>query len=145
MGEAIVPIVLSVASTAVSIYSSVSAGKKEEHAEKNVARQLRERAIQGAEDTAKVHRRILAIQRAQYGASGITMEGSPLLVQMESLRESEEQLRRIREGGAFEAEVHEEAGEEALESGYIKAGQAGLAGTTSVVKTKQAYIETALP
>ena len=139
MGEAIVPIVLSVASTAVSIYSSVSAGKKEEHAEKNVARQLRQQAIQKAEDTAKEHRRILAIQRAKYGASGVTMEGSPLLVQMESLRESEEQLRRIREGGAFEAEVHEEAGEEALKSGYLRGVGAGLAGTTSVVKTGQGY------
>jgi len=136
MGEAIVPIVLSVASTAVSIYSSVSAGKKEEHAEKNVARQLRQQAIQKAEDTAKEHRRILAIQRAKYGASGL---GSPLEVQMESLRESEEQLRRIREGGAFEAEVHEEAGEEALKSGYLRGVGAGLAGTTSVVKTGQGY------
>ena len=139
---AAIPVIMAVAtvaSTAVSIYSSVSAGKKEEHAEKNVARQLRQQAIQKAEDTAKEHRRILAVQRAKYGASGVTMEGSPLLVQMESLRESEEQLRRIREGGAFQAEVHEEAGEEALESGYIKAGQAGLAGTTSVVKTGQGY------
>jgi hypothetical protein len=135
MAEYIIPIVSIAASVAGTIYSSVEkshAERKIEHQAERTAAQTRAAAAQSAADEEKRHRRILATQRARYAASGVEMEGSPLLVQMESLKESEEQLRRIREGGEIQAlsaeELAQAAGQRAqtaITSGLITAtGQA---------------------
>jgi arginine utilization protein RocB len=64
------------------------------------------------------------------------MEGSPLLVQMESLKESEEELRRIKEGGEIgymtASELAQAAGKragEAQASGYVGAIGSAATGT----------------
>jgi len=139
---AILPYVLaaaSVASTAVSIYSNIQQGNEAEEAADKAAAQTRAAAQQRALDTEKQHRRIIATQEASYGASGLTMEGSPLLVQMESLKESEEQLRRIREGGELTAGALEERGSEAKTSGYVKAGGSLLSGASSFSNIGKTY------
>lgn len=74
------------------------------------AADVRRAAAQKAEDTAKQHRQLLAMQRARYGAAGVSMEGSPLLVQMESLNESENELLRITQAGETEARGYETQG-----------------------------------
>jgi hypothetical protein len=138
MGAAL-PIITTVA-TVYSIYQARKAEAKQEkrvqQQETRAAEQAKKIAEQTASDEEKRHRAILGTQEARYAASGVTMEGSPLLVQMESLRESEEQLRRIREGGEYESLAYTEragaAGERAQEarrSGYIEMIGAGAGGT----------------
>lgn len=133
MGAASIPIVLSVVGTAATVYATMEARKAEARAERDVkaqeeraAAQASKIAEQKAKDEEKRHRSIIATQEARYAASGVTMEGSPLLVKMESLKESEEQLRRIREGGKVEELTHKELAQaagrragEAEKSGYV--------------------------
>ena len=149
MAEAI-PVILGVVSVAATVYSTVQSGQAEKSAEHRIERQqvraaeqARKIAAQRAADEAKRHRAILGTQEARYGASGVTMEGSPLLVQMESLKESEEQLRRIREGGEVgymsAMELAQAAGKRAGEaevSGYV--GGLGAA-ATGAFKYGRAY------
>jgi len=142
MAEAI-PVILGVVSVASTVYSAVSSSQAETRAEHQVERQqiraadqARKIAAQKASDEEKRHRAILGTQEARYGPFGLTMEGSPLLVQMESLKESEEQLRRIREGGEIEyttaKELAQAAGKragEAQASGYVGAIGSAATGT----------------
>lgn len=139
MGVAAIPIILSVVGTGAAVYGSMQAAKAQAGAEKSIkkqelraAEQAKKIAAQKAEDEEKRHKAIIGTQEARYAASGVTMEGSPLLVQMESLKESEEQLRRIREGGEVEYMTHKELAQgagrragETTRSGYVTAlGQA---------------------
>jgi hypothetical protein len=126
-----------VASTAAGVFSTISAGNAEEDAADRAAEQSRAAASREAADTEKQHRRIIATQEARYGASGLTMEGSPLLVQQESLRESKEQLRRIMEGGENVAYAYEEKGNQAATSGYVGGIKSLLGGASSVGKIVQ--------
>jgi hypothetical protein len=134
-----IPIILAVVSTAATVYSSVQSGNAEEKADKRAARQAMAAAQREAADTKKKHQRIIASQEAKFGASGLTMEGSPLLVQMESLKESEEQLGRILQGGGMKAEAYEEAGEQAQTAGYAGGVKGLLSGADTVYKTGTAY------
>ena len=146
MGAAAVPIILASVGTAATVYSTMQAGRAESKAESQRAAQedraaerARKIAAQKAEDERKRHKAILGTQEARYAASGVTMEGSPLLVQMESLRESEEQLKRIREGGEVEYMTHKELAQaagrragEATRSGYVTALGQGAGGTYKI-------------
>lgn len=147
---AAIPVVLAVVSTAATVYSSVQSGHAEKSAEHAIERQnlraadqAKKIAEQKAADEEKRHKAIIGTQQARYGASGLTMEGSPLLVQVESLKESEEQLRRIREGGEIEATTFKELAQGAAKratgaqaSGYVNAIGSAAGG---VYKTGRAF------
>ena len=149
MGAAAVPVFLSIVGTAATVYSTMRASRAESKAEEEKAAQEEKAAKQAtkiaalkAADEEKRHKAIIATQEARYSASGVTMEGSPLLVQMESLKESEEQLRRIREGGEVEHMTHKELAQaagrragEATRSGYVTALAQGTAGTYRMGKS----------
>ena len=146
MGAAAIPIVLAVVSTGAAIYGTMQQAKAEKRVagqEVRAAEQARKIAAQRAEDEGKRHKAILATQKARYAASGVTMEGSPLLVQMESLRESEEQIRRIREGGEVEYMTHQElaqaAGKRARTTRVSGYTTAVAEGTRDVYKTGKTY------
>ena len=127
-----IPIILAVVSTAATVYSSVQSGRAEDKASDRAAKQAMAAAQREAADTKKRHQAIIATQEARYGASGLTMEGTPLLVQMESLKESEEQLGRILQGGGMKAEAYEEAGEQAKTAGYAGGVKGLLSGTKTI-------------
>jgi len=153
---AAVPVIMmaaAVAGTAVSVYSSVQQGKAQSAAREREASQLarsaaqaRTAAAQKAEDAAKEHRRILATQRARYGASGLEFTGSPLLVQIESMREGEEQLRRIIEEGEMgytssmesSSEARIQAGQ-AMTSGYVNAAGGAIKGAAGMERIYRNY------
>ena len=149
MSAAAVPVVLSIVGTAATVYSTMRASRAESKAEgeraaqeTRAAEQAKKIAAQRAADEEKRHKAIIGTQEARYAASGVTMEGSPLLVQMESLKESEEQLRRIREGGEVESMTYKELAQassrragEAKTSGYVKAFAQGTAGTYRMGKS----------
>ena len=148
MAASTIGLILAAVSTAATAYSAWSSEQSAEKTEKRNERALAaqaERARKAAElraqDEEKRHRRVLAAQRAMYGRAGVTQEGAPLLVEIESLAESEEQLRRIREGGAIEASrLLDEArwrGQLAKKhetAGYLGAGSALISGVHSIGK-----------
>jgi hypothetical protein len=142
MGVAAVPWILAattVASTAVSIFSGIQRGKDIEQEQTRLAAESRKAAAQKAADTEKEHRRIIAAQEARYGASGLTMEGSPLLVKQESLKESKEQLRRIIESGENMTTAYTATGKEAATSGYVGAAQSAVSGVESLHRIGASY------
>jgi len=144
-----VPIIAAVVATAATVYSTVSSSQAQAKSERGtkrrerlIAEQSRLAAQQRASDEEKRHRRLIAAGRARYAASGVEAEGTPLLVEMESLRESEEQLRRIREGGEVEymtgMELAKAAGQRAqssLTSGYVSAAGYGASSLYNVGRT----------
>jgi hypothetical protein len=141
-----IPLIVAVASVGATVYSAVSSSQAQADAERTVkhqemraADQARKISAQNASDQEKRHRAILGTQEARYGASGLSMEGSPLLVQMESLKESEEQLRRIKEGGEIgyqtASELAQAAGKRAQDaqtSGYVNAIGSAATGTYKI-------------
>jgi len=131
---AAIPVVITAAAAAYSAYSSHKAGQAQERAADKAEDRAKQAAALRAADTAKQHRRVIASQEASYGAAGLTMEGSPLLVQQESLKESKDQLSRILEGGDYTAGVYKQAGDEAAMVGEANAIQSLLAGSGSVYK-----------
>jgi len=131
MGAAAVPVAIAIGSALYSAYSSSKAGEAEKRASDKAADRAKLSAAQEARDTEKQHRRVIASQEAIYGASGLTMEGSPLLVQHEALTESKEQLRRIREGGEYSSGIYRSAGSQAQKAGNAGAIQSLLGGASS--------------
>lgn len=135
----IISVVLAVASTATTAYSQYRAGREEKKAGKRAAAQRIREAEQRREIERKRHQRIIATQKARYGAAGLTMEGSPLLVQMESMRESEEELARIMETGYAQARILRRGGKAAQTAGYLGAGATALEGVGTLGRIGRQY------
>jgi len=132
---AAIPFILvaaTVASTAYSVYSSYEAGEREEEAQSDYARQQALQMQAAKKDEMDRRRRVLATQEARYAASGVEMEGTPLLVQAETIRESEENLRRIMLGGGYGISGARRAGEQAEKASYARMGSSLLQGAGSV-------------
>lgn len=136
---AAIPVIITAAAAAYSAYSSVQAGKAQENAADKAEKRAKQAAALKAADTAQQHRRVIANQEASYGAAGLTMEGSPLLVQQESIKESKEQLRRIVEGGQYTSDVYKQTGDEAAMAGEAGAIQSLLNGSRSVYSQGAGY------
>jgi len=139
---AAVPFVMmavAVAGTAYSVSQSAKAGRMQRAAADREAEQSRLAAAQLARDTAEKHQRTIATQEAMYGASGLTQEGSPLLVQHESMIQSKEQLRRIYEAGENQSLALLSSGEELAMASRAKGTQAVLSGVSEVAKTGSNY------
>jgi len=141
MAEYVIPIVATVAtvaSTAYSVYSSTEVrheARSEEHLDEGLAAIEAQRAKKAEEDR---RRRVLATQRSLYGAAGLEMEGSPLLVQAETIRNSEENLRQIEQNRMFKAKglaLNLEQEEQATYSSAIKAGMKGASSGYSIGRT----------
>lgn len=139
MAQAAIPIIIAAVGAAATIYSSVQQGKAQERASDRAAKLARSASDREAADTEKQHIRAIATQEAMYGKAGLTMEGSPLLVKQTSLRESEEQLRRIREGGSNLSSMYKTEGDEARTAGTVSAVGAGVKGAESVYKIGNDY------
>ena len=87
-------------------------------------------------------RKILSSQRALYGRSGVTMEGSPLLVQLDTAEQGELDALAIRYGGDVAAakerstaNLYRMQGSQATTIGAINAGTTLLSGASSAYKT----------
>ena len=142
MGVAAVPYIMAaaaVASAAVSYTSSARAGRAQKSAEQRAAEQAKAAAAREAADARKLHQRIIGAQEAKYGASGLTMEGSPLLVQHEAMKESKEQLRRIAEGGEILSSAYQASGTQAARAGQTEGIKSLLQGAQSVYSTGSTY------
>jgi hypothetical protein len=138
----VIAVIATVAAAGISAYASYESGQAQKEAGKynaavaeNNAIAARNSAMLAEEDHREKSRRILATIRARSGASGTTMEGSPLLVLSDSARQSEIDALRIRYGGELEATGYKAQaglslfqGDQAATAGALTGGATMLTG-----------------
>jgi len=145
--------VTAVAATGVSAVSQIQQGKEQQKwSEYNAA--VAERDAKAATAAAgyeasqkrKETERLLGRQRALYGKSGVTMEGSPLELMSETAAEGELDALMIQRTGAVSAQRYgEEAtlsrmkGSSAKRAGYWGAGTTLLTGAGSAASSYGSY------
>lgn len=144
-------IISAVVSAGTAVYSADTqrrAGNQQADYNAAVAEQDARAAKDKAEYDEKAHRenvrKILATQRALYGKSGLSMEGSPLLVMEDTEKQGELDALAIRYGGDVasarsrsEANLARMTGRNnayAAKGGYIQAGSTLLSGAASASK-----------
>ena len=163
----IIAAVFSILGSAVSAYGQIKQGQQAEGVGRYNAQVAEQQAASGrqaaaadAETKRRQMDRILGTQRARYGASGVTSEGSPLLVMMQSEEEAALDVARVRYGGdaqayglEAEARLQKFRGKAARRQSYLGAtgsllqGVAGAAGafkgvgggTTGVTEYRGGY------
>jgi hypothetical protein len=139
---AAIPVILAVAtvaSTAYSVYSNAQSGKEQEHQRDKYERQLgvqREANLSAERDR---RQRVLASQEARYSASGLKMEGSPLLVQADTIAQSEENLARILQGASLNISASESQGKQEQTATTNRTAQSLLGGAESTYKIGKTY------
>jgi hypothetical protein len=144
---------VTVVAAAASAYASYSAAETQAQAA-NYNKKVARNQAQASRDAAAIARanrqeelqRILAGQRARIGASGITEEGSPLLVEMKSAEQAQMDLARITYAGATRAQSYTSEGvlqgfysTKAEQAGYVGAGTALLGGAASATSYGTKY------
>jgi len=134
--------IASLVGAAVSAYSAYQQGAQAEYAARynakvarNQAQAARDAANADADTQRRHYDRVLAAQRARYGASGVQTEGSPLLVMLDSEEEAALDIARVRHGGAVaaqgleaEAQLERYQGQRARRQSYLKATATLLVG-----------------
>jgi hypothetical protein len=140
---AILGIGLAAAGTATAVAGQVSAGNAAARAGEFNANTVTEAATIKEEEQRLADHRTLASARADVGASGVEMTGSPLDVMAESARRAEMNALIIRRGGVLDAYAARVAGKNAQRASRIGAvgtlltGAAGIAGQVApLVNTK---------
>ena len=110
MAWAIAAVVVAVVAAAASAYGQYEAGQQQEAQAKYQSKiaknqaQAARNAAQVAEDNRRNQdRRIMAEQRALTGGSGLSTEGAPLFVMLDSAKEAELDAIRLRYGGSLQA------------------------------------------
>jgi len=144
---ALIGLALTVVSTAVGVYSAYSQGQAQQKAAKYNAK-VAENQATAARNAAAVReqqhreriRQLAGTQRANSGASGIALEGSPLLVMADTLEQAELDAQRIRYGGevsatGFESQARLQRfqGAQAAQAGMIGAGSTLLSGAAKAM------------
>lgn len=136
------------AGTAVSVIGSLSAGKAEKKSadfsaavREQQAASERDAASAESSDYFRREHRARSAARAMRGASGVTQEGSPLLVDEASVREAALGTARILHGGdrratraEQEADLYRMRGDNALTASYFDAGTSLLTGGAKAFK-----------
>jgi hypothetical protein len=137
------------ASSLISASGSLQEGQASEGAaayNAAVARQSAQASVDKAAYDEEMHRervrKLISSQRAAYGASGVDIEGSPLLLLEDTAAQGEMDALAIRYGGEVEAsqkrsqaELYELQGKNAKKASYYKAGSSLLSGGASIAKT----------
>jgi len=147
MGWAIAAVVAVVVASAVSAYAAYEQGQQQE-AQAKYQSKIATNQAQAAKNAAAVaeanrreqDRRIMAEQRALVGGSGLSTEGAPLFVMLDSAKEAELDAIRLRYGGTLQqggfldqAQLLQYQGRQAARAGEITAGTTLLTGASSAV------------
>ncbi len=139
---AVVGLVVAVAAAATSAYAQHEQAQQQQDAAKYNAKVATNQALQAqyaAEAQAKQReeqtRRRLATQRVAAGASGVTTEGSPLAVMMDSAAQGAYEAGLIRAGGQYQADalfgeagIQRFYGDSAASAGALRSGTTLLSG-----------------
>ena len=127
--------------TAVSTYSAVSSAQaqaEQSRQQARTAKQQAEYAKQQAEADAQTKQRqfdrVLAAQRARFGASGVLPEGTPLLVEMQSQEEAALDVLRVRHGGLVASQGLRAEAAQFRRAGRLQERQGYLSGTASLLQ-----------
>lgn len=141
---------LLLAASIVSAGASVAQGIQASNAAKANAKAFEADAV-AAQQSARLKERqsrretarLLATQRARFGKAGVTLQGSPLLVQDEAVAEGELEARIIRFGGNVDATslrnkaaVQRSEASQLRTAGFLKAGQSLLTGFGNFAASK---------
>jgi hypothetical protein len=142
---AIAAVVATVIAAAVSAYAAYEAGQQQEAMAKYQSKIAKNQA-QAAQNAAQVaesnhreqDRRIMAEQRALVGGSGLSTEGAPLFVMLDSAKQAELDAIRLRYGGQLQAggfldqaKLFQYEGRQAAQAGELAAGTTLLTGAAS--------------
>lgn len=130
---------VSVAGTAYSAYSSERAGDKAKEAEKRSAAMQAMRYAEQEKLQREKARRLLATQAARVGASGVTLEGSPILNLMQTQEQYEKELANIRLGTQWEISETLRRGKAYDEAGEVRAGRTILSGLGELANLEMRY------
>lgn len=137
------------AGTGLSIYGSLLSGQQQAAAAGTQAKLSRlqseaeeERASAEAGVIRRKARELFSAQRAAYAASGVKLEGSPLLVMADTIRESGRDILNVYKqsdarklGYEIEADMFKAYGKSARTASYINAGSTLLTGIGSGITT----------
>jgi Flp pilus assembly protein TadB len=143
----IISAVVAAVGAGTSAYSSIKQGEaQKEAAEENAkiaeanARAAQEKAAYDEEMHRERVKKILKSQRALYGASGVDMEGTPMIVQADTMEQGELDALAIRRGGDVAAaeqrsmaRLYKMQGKSALKQGYYSAGSSLLGSGSSII------------
>jgi hypothetical protein len=133
---------ITVAGTGASIYGKLYAGSQQAAAAGTQAKMSRlqaeaegERAVAETDAIRKNARKLFSAQRAGYAASGVKLEGTPLLVMADTIRESERDILNVyKQADArklawlTQADMFTAAGKAARTASYWEAGSTLLTG-----------------
>lgn len=110
-----------IAATALQAVGSIYGGIQANKAAKEQARIAQEDARAAADARGKQITKLKAEQQAQFAASGVTLDGTPLMVLDETQREGDAEVNDILRQGRNNAKVIRTQGRNALTSGILSA------------------------
>jgi len=122
---------ITIAVTAVSAGLAVMSSVQQKKAADNAADQAKQAARENARRQSVEARKRIGLMRANYGASGVSIEGSPLDVLEESAANAELDRLTILHGGSVEAGRYRAAGKAAFAQGISGAANDLLGGAIS--------------
>ena len=123
---------LKVGGMVLGAVGSVLGGKAKKKAAKAAAAREREDAKFREEAHRRDTARLISAQAAAAGASGLAIEGSPLLVMAETAQLGERDALHIRRGGQLNAAALKAEGSAAAIGGYLDAGAKLLSGGSTL-------------
>lgn len=141
---AIAGVVVAAAAAAAAQYQAAQQQEAQAKYQTKIAKnqaQASKNAAQVAEDNRREQdRRIMAEQRGLVGGSGLSTEGAPLFVMLDSAKEAELDAIRLRYGGSLQAggfldqsKLFQYQGAQAARAGEISAGTTLLTGAANAV------------
>lgn len=144
---AVAGLAVAVAGAATTAYSQYQQGQQQQDVAKYQAKLQTNQAqavtnqAQTAEDTIREQdRRVMAQQRAIVGGEGLSTEGSPLMILMDSAEQAQLEQARVRYGGSLQAAGFQNqakltayGGAQYAQAGYVGAGSTLLTGASNAL------------
>jgi hypothetical protein len=129
--------ILALAATVISAVGAVAGGISQMNAANAAADYEKKAAAENARRQKIDAQKQIGRVRANYGASGVTMEGSPLDVLEESARTAELDRLTILQGGKLRAQQYKARGQDALIGGITSAAGTLLGGSLDFFEGQQ--------
>lgn len=121
-----------VAMTALSAATSIKQGIDERNAAKRQAGLMEEETRIAAMNKTNDLKRLEGAQRLAYAKSGVTLEGSPLLVLNETHNQGTREIDNLLTSGYTKAEYTRLAGRDAFVAGVLNAGTTAMKGGAKI-------------
>jgi hypothetical protein len=127
------------AGTGMSAFGKIQEGAQTEAISEAESKLATEKAAVDEEAIRLENRRIIGKQAAIFGSSGVTLEGSPMSLMLESTRLAELDALRARWGGKAESTLKRMYGENARTASYWGAGSTILTGLSQAFSSMSAF------